>query len=429
MAVCGATLLMFGFVGSATNAQTLSEKVLGMERGLEQEFESYFGADLATVTQSPEEIGQTLETLSEQTGSQSAVLWAIPREDHLHMVLITPHGDPIVRDLYDVPDSLLRQTVNDFHIEMHDAPEYMQAARKLHAWMIEPFEADYLKAEGIDTLLVCLGNGLRSLPLAALHDGEQFLVEKYATTRIPAFNLIQTDYSPLAEGNFLAMGASQFESFNPLPAVPTELDNALERWQTNGAGDRTRAGQSFLNPDFTLANLEQQLEARSPDVVHLATHAVFKPGQPDNSYIQLWDSQLSLGDIRNINWRAPGVELLVLSACRTAIGDDTAELGFAGLTLQSGTKSALASTWNVSDTGTLALMSEFYQQLGNTTTKAEALRQAQLKMLHGEVAMNGEQLQLSRGSIPMSEDWGQEDISDLSSPYYWGAFTMVGSPW
>lgn len=429
IAIVTTLLIASGWMSLPAKSQTLSEKILGMERGLEQEFETYFGADLATVTQPPEEIAQTLAKLSEETGTKSAVLWAIPREDHLHMVLITPDGEPVVRDLYDVPESLLRQTVNDFHLEIHDDPEYMRAAKKLHSWMIEPFEADYLKAEGIDTLLVCLGNGLRSLPLAALHDGEQFLVEKYATTRIPAFNLIQTDYSPLAEGDFLAMGVSQFESFNPLPAVPVELSNALDRWRLNSSDDDDRTGQSFLNPDFTLTNLEQQLESFSPDVVHLATHAVFKPGQPDNSYIQLWDSQLSLGDIRDVNWRDPSVDLLVLSACRTAIGDDNAELGFAGITLQSGAKSALASTWNVSDTGTLALMSEFYQRLGATTTKAEALRQAQLKMLRGDVTIEGDQLRLSRGNIAMSDEWSREDVSDLSSPYYWAAFTMVGSPW
>ena len=428
--VCISTVLTIsGWASLPVNAQTLSEKILGMERGLEQEFEDYFGADLAEVTQSPEEISQTLQRLSSETGTAPAVLWAIPREDSLHLVLITPSGEPVVRDLYDVPEELLRQTVNDFHLEIHDSPKNMRAAQKLHSWMIEPFESAYLQAEEIDTLLVCLGNGLRSLPLAALHDGEQFLIEKYALTRIPAFNLIQTEYSSLASGQFLAMGASEFQSLNPLPAVPTELTNILESWRLNSPTDGPRDGQSFLNSDFTLANLEQQLASQSPEVVHLATHAVFNRGKAENSYIQLWDAPLALNNIRAVNWHEPSVELLVLSACRTAVGDDSAELGFAGLTLQSGAKSALASIWNVSDTGTLALMSEFYEQLGVTTTKAEALRQAQLKMLSGEIAVEDNTLHLSQGDFELSDEWSREDISDLSSPYYWAAFTMVGSPW
>ncbi|MGD1864906.1 MAG: CHAT domain-containing protein [Phormidesmis sp.] len=400
-----------------------------MERSLEQEFESYFGEDLAEVTQSSEEITDTLQQVAAETQTQPAVLWAIPRGDHLHLVLLTSSGEPIVRDLYDVPDDLLRQTVSDFQLEMHGTAENMLAAQQLHKWMIEPFESEHLQPEEIDTLLVCLGNGLRSLPLAALHDGENFLIEKYALTRIPAFNLIQTTYSSLAEGEFLAMGASEFESLNPLPAVPAELTSILETWQQNAPENRLRSGQSFLDPDFTLTNLEQQLARQKPEVVHLATHAVFDRGAAKNSYIQLWDSRLTLDRIREVNWHDPSVELLVLSACRTAVGNDMAELGFAGLTLQSGAKSALASIWNVSDTGTLALMSEFYNQLGTTTTKAEALRQAQIKMLRGDVGFANGQLQLSRGEVEILAGGNQEDISDLSSPYYWAAFTMVGSPW
>lgn len=429
LACLSATVAVAGWFSSPVSAQTLSEKILNMERGLEQEFEGYFDADLAEVTQSPEEIAQTLSRLGQETGTKPAVIWAIPRGDHLHMVLITPSGEPIVRDLYDVPEALLSQTVDDFHLEMYGDKSGMFAARKLYSWMVEPFEADYLEAEGIDTILFCLGNGLRSLPMAALYDGESFLIEKYSLTRIPAFNLIQTDYSPIGQEQVLAMGASEFQALSPLPAVSAELDNVLSAWQSTKPIEQPKTSHAFLNEEFTLTNLEQQLASQSPDIVHLATHAVFESGSPDHSYIQLWNEQLKLNDIRAVNWQNPAVELLVLSACRTAVGDDEAELGFAGLTLQSGAKSALASIWNVSDTGTLALMSEFYRQLGTTSTKAEALRQAQLKMLRGEIRVEDEVLHLSRGDVSLPAALNRERASDLSSPYYWAAFTMVGSPW
>ena len=176
---CVGTLVAISSLASLpAHAQTPSENMLAMERSLEQEFESYFGEDLAEVTQSSEEITDTLQQVAAETQTQPAVLRAIPPGYHLHLVLLTSSGEPIVRDLYDVPDDLLRQTVSDFQLEMHGTAENMLAAQQLHKWMIEPFESEHLQPEEIDTLLVCLGNGLRSLPLAALHDGENFLISR-----------------------------------------------------------------------------------------------------------------------------------------------------------------------------------------------------------------------------------------------------------
>ena len=412
-------------------AQTLSEKVLAMEQGLEQDFADYFGEPAREVTQGPADIAATLARLGAETNTNPAVLWVIPRGDHLHLVLITAKGEPVVYDRYDVPDAELRQAVSDFMLETSSVVPHRRrpAAQKLYDWIIAPYKADVLAAEGIDTLLFCLGSGVRGLPLAALHDGEQFLIEQYSLTRIPAFNLIQTDYSPLQPGNILAMGASEFEAQESLPAVPTELSSIL--WELRGARPEGGAwqGRSFLNQAFTLPNLRFWLRAQAPTVVHLATHAVFAPGEPEQSYIQLWNSQLSLEAMGQVNWNSPNLELLVLSACRTAVGDDEAELGFAGLALRSGVKSALASLWNVDDAGTLALMNEFYGHLGQTTTKAEALRQAQIALLRGEVRFEDDQLLLSRGAVTVPTELDAIAGADLSSPYYWAGFSLISSPW
>jgi CHAT domain-containing protein len=402
-----------------------------MEQGLEQDFADYFGESLAKVTDGPEAIAATLARLGAETGTNPAVLWVIPRGDHLHLVLLTAQGQPIVRDLYDVPEAELRRVVNDFMLETSSlSPRRTRpAAQQLHEWIIGPYEEEFLKAEGIDTILFCLGTGVRGLPLAALHDGDQFLIEKYSLTRIPAFNLIDTDYTPLRPGNILAMGASEFDRQDPLPAVPTELASILQQLRSTRPAGAAWQGRSVLNQGFTLPNLRLWLRVQSPTVVHLATHAVFEPGDPSNSYIQLWNEQLSLEDMRQVNWNSPQLELLVLSACRTAIGDDEAELGFAGLALQSGVKSALASLWNIDDAGTLALMNEFYGQLGQTTTKAEALRQAQLAMLRGEARFEGGQLRLSRGTVALPGEVETSAGGDLSSPYYWAGFSLISSPW
>jgi CHAT domain-containing protein len=217
------------------------------------------------------------------------------------------------------------------------------------------------------------------------------------------------------------MGASKFQQLPPLPAVPVELDVITQQlWP----------GKSFLNEGFSLNNLKSQ---RQPyGIIHLATHADFEPGDASNSYIQLWDSQLKMNQLRQMRWnQPPQVELLVLSACRTAVGDVEAELGFGGLAVQAGVKSALASLWYVDDGGTLALMSEFYRQLSqpDVTIKAEALRRAQITMLRGQLRLEEGELRGPgfRGSIPLPPEL--EGNQDFSHPYYWAAFTMIGSPW
>ncbi|MBD2017392.1 CHAT domain-containing protein [Microcoleus sp. FACHB-53] len=127
---------------------------------------------------------------------------------------------------------------------------------------------------------------------------------------------------------------------------------------------------------------------------------------------------------------ARSTELLVLSACRTALGDREAELGFAGLAAQAGVKSVLGSVWNISDEGTLALMTEFYQQLKQAPMKAQALQQAQLAMLKGEVRFEGGELRTTAGEkLPLPPELAKLEDQDFSHPNYWSGFTMIGSPW
>lgn len=406
---------------------TLSQSVVNMELRLESEYEAYFNQDLADVTQSSEAMATTLARIGAETNTTPAVLWAIPRTDHLHLVLLTPNGEPIVRDLYDVPRVLLAKTAERFHrqISQPSGKRYLPPAQRLYDWLIGTYEAEFLEPEGVDTLLVCFGDGLRGLALPALHDGERFLVEKYNTTRIPAFNLIDTHYEAIDPGNLLAMGASEFADLAPLPAVPLELSNIVWQLRTAQGTDRDWEGRSLLNQSFTLDNFNNLLSRQAYDIVHLATHAEFKPGRPDNSYIQLWDQRITLNQMDELNWQLPNTELLVLSACETAVGDSEAELGFAGLALKAGVKSAVASLWDVSDMGTLALMSEFYHQIPQAGTKAEALRQAQIQLLNN-TANAVDLSQLQKSSLVNADT---TSTASLSHPFYWAGFSMISSPW
>ncbi|NJM65099.1 MAG: CHAT domain-containing protein [Acaryochloris sp. RU_4_1] len=416
---------------SVGSTSTTSQRFLTMERSFEKEFEDFFGEDLAQVTQGPADVAQTLLKISQETGTQPAVLWVVPRTDHLHLVLLLPGGKPITRDLYNVPRSTLLKTAATLRDQMSepDSRWDLKTAQQLHQWLIAPFEQEHLQPAKIDTLLLCLGDGMRGLPLAALHDGQRYLVEKYSLSIIPAFNLIQTNYQRLKQGKILAAGASEFMQMNALPAVPVEISTIL-RFLQGGQASQTRwQGQSLLNQTFTLANLKSRLHGQRFNIVHLATHAEFNPGQPHQSYIQFRDTRLNLDQMDTVEWSNPSLDLLVLSACQTALGDGTAELGFAGVALKSGVKTALGSLWYISDVGTLAVMSEFYQQLTQNPTKAAALRQAQLQMLHKKVRIEGKNLILSNTAIPLSDELLANVETDFSHPFYWSGFTMISSPW
>lgn len=347
----------------------------------------------------------------------------IKTQDGLSLMLVLPDGKSIVKSIPEADLQKLNRLAREFYWEISDPKTTAwPAARKLYEWLIAPLEPE-LKKAGIDTLLFCLDERLRSLPLAALHDGKQFLIEKYNFSLIPSLNLTDVSYKGLKDAEVLAMGMSEFEDQPSLPSVPTEITTITQKlWP----------GETLLNQEFTLKNLQKKRDKKSYEIIHLATHANFI--SQEDSYIQFWDDKLPLDRLRDLKWyKQPQVELLVLSACKTALGnveEAETEMGFAGLAYRAGVKSALASLWRVSDVGTLGLMVEFYAQLKSSPIKAEALRQAQLALLRGEVRMEGDALQQTRGTTPLpSILTDSQTPENLSHPYYWAGFTMIGSPW
>jgi CHAT domain-containing protein len=309
---------------------------------------------------------------------------------------------------------------------------YLASAQELYKWLVAPISQN-LEALNIDTLIFAFDAGLRQLPIAALHDGNQFLIEKYSLGSIPSISLTNTNYQSLRNAQVLAMGASEFPYKDPLPAVPIELSAiAGRRTETqNQAAFPLWQGRSFLNQEFTLKNLRKQREQQAFGIVHLATHASFPQGENGRkeAEIDLWDSSLALDEFRLAKWYdRRQVELLVLSACETAIGDNTAEMGFAGLAVRSGVKSALASLWKVNDIGTLGLMTEFYRHLRSQPIKAEALRKAQLAMIHKQILVKNGQLRGTQGAIDLTQS-AQVPNADFTHPKFWAGFTIIGSPW
>jgi filamentous hemagglutinin family protein len=380
-----------------------------------------FGGDFTD----PQSIIRTLSKITEQTETRPAIIYVFAQGEELQLAVFLPDGKPITKSFPINRQRILRQA-RSFINEVSDprktrTTSYLKPAQQLYQWLVEPIAAE-LEANKIDTLLFAMDTGLRSLPVAALHDGEQFLVQKYSLALIPSITLTDTRYQPLKDAQVLAMGASEFKDQAPLPAVPVELALVTQDlWQ----------GKSFLNKAFTLENLKFQRFETPYRIIHLATHGEFQAGSLDNSYIQLWDTKLRLDELRQLNWNDPPVDLLVLSACRTAFGDDETELGFAGIAFHAGVKSVLASLWYVSDEGTLGLVTEFYRQLKTAPIKAEALQQAQIAMLEGKIRLEDGQLRGigQRGGLPLPPELAKQNDRQFVHPFFWAAFTMIGSPW
>jgi filamentous hemagglutinin family protein len=395
-----------------------------LENNWQQKLEDYLGRDVQSRPTSPASLRDLLADIQRQTTSRTAIVYVMLHDRQTDLVVVTGEGNPLYRrsevsrgQVLAAVDQLRQAITNPL---LRNGTAYLAPAQDLDRWLIDPIAPDLQRLQ-IDTLLISPDAGLRSLPWAALHNGDRFLVQRFALGMTPSVNLTDARYVSLQNAPVLAMGASQFTGgLRPLPAVPAELAMI--------ATERDRSS-TFLNDQFTIANLQAQRLRQPEPILHLATHGEFKPGQPANSYIQFWNQErLTLDRLRELGLNNPPVELLVLSACRTAVGDLNAELGFAGLAVQAGVKSALASLWYVSDEGTLALMSEFYNRLTSAPTKALALQQAQISLIEGRTRLDNGNLTFgSRGPIPLPSLPGQSQ--SLAHPYYWAAFITIGSPW
>jgi len=412
---------------SQSSAQT---DVTRIEEEFTKEFTNYLNTTVIQRITTVNQESEILQNIEHETGIKPALIYVdfLPvsassitsPDDRLELVVVTAHHQPI-RKVLNVKRSQVIAMVQTFKNRITSPilqNNYLNTAKSLYDWIIAPIDSE-LQALKIQNLVFIMDTGLRSLPIAALYDGKNFLVERYSIGLMPNLSLTDTKYMNIKKAQVLAMGASEFKIQQPLLAVPTELDTVTGIWQ----------GESFLNQGFTFSNLRAQRQQRPYSIIHLATHAQFKPGRAGESYIQLWDSQLKMDQLRQLGWNNPPVELVVLSACRTALGDKEAELGFSGFAIQSGAKSALASLWYISDEGTLGLMSEFYQRLKTAPIKSEALRQVQIAMIKGKVRLEGGKLITSQREIDLPPALKELGDKKLQHPYFWAAFTMVGNPW
>ncbi|HEY9880085.1 MAG TPA: CHAT domain-containing protein, partial [Leptolyngbyaceae cyanobacterium] len=358
--------------------------------------------------------------------NQNAVLlYPFILNDRLELVLVTPYSTPIRRTVT-VTREELNKAIAQFRVLLTDRTSDPEPqAQQLYQWLIKPIEQD-LKQVNAETILYAPDAQLRYIPLAALHDGEQWLIQRFQINSITAASLTDFDTPPdktvrvlagaFTEGNVnFQVGSRQF-SFRGLPFAEVEIDNIAAE-----IPDTTTLVNRAFSPQATIPRMDDYT------VVHLATHAEFVPGQPDESFILFGNGdRVPLRDIST--WSLPNVDLVVLSACETAVGGELGNgeeiLGLGYQVQRTGARAAIASLWSVDDGGTQVLMNAFYSGLEGGLTKAEALRQAQIALITGEASS----MSARRGTVEIvSAQTGLSERAQLDSPYYWAPFILIGN--
>jgi len=305
----------------------------------------------------------------------AVVIYPILLPDRTELLVSLPNG--LKRHLVAVGAETLTQEVRNFRrrLEKKTTREYLPHAQKLYNWLIRPLEAD-LAAFPIDTLVFVPDGALRTVPMAALHDGKQFLIAKYAVGITPSLNL--TDPRPIKREDMKVLAVGVTEAVQGFPALPN-VAAELQELQT------LLGSTTLIDREFLAANLEKKLKEEQFSIVHVASHGEFG-NDVDNTFLLTYDAKLSLDRLSQMvgvfRFRDDPLELLTLSACDTAAGDDRAALGLAGMAIKAGARSALATLWNINDEAAVDLVIDFYRELKNPAiSRAIALQRAQMKLI------------------------------------------------
>ncbi|MCT7988414.1 CHAT domain-containing protein [Laspinema olomoucense] len=346
-----------------------------------------------------------LQTALQQLNQKAVLLYPLILEDRIELILITPDTPPIHRSVA-VNKANLSRGITEFRTALTVPSKRANsgipkiAGKQLYNWLIQPFQSELDRLE-VETIIYAPDGLLRYIPLAALYDGEKWLAQRYQINNITAASLTNFNVAPPEQLKILAgaftqgtysveVGTRQL-AFSGLPFAGKEVENLAA----------TIPGtMKLIDLDFNRSATTSGMSDRN--VIHLATHAAFVNGQPEDSFIMLGDGdRITLRDLEQ--WSLPNVDLIVLSACQTAMGgqmgDGTEILGFGYQMQKVGAKAAIASLWSVDDGGTQALMTAFYNSLKTGENKTAALQKAQLALLE----------------------------SDYSHPYYWASFILIGN--
>ncbi len=305
----------------------------------------------------------------------AVVIYPVLLEDRTELLVSLPSG--LKQFSIPVNQETITREIRAFRskLEKRTTWEFLPHAQALYDNLIRPVEPD-LSSMGADTLVFVPSGPLRTIPMAALHDGKRFLIHKYATVITPGLNLI--DPTPIKRKNLkiLAVGITRAsQGFPPLPEVVSELQNI----------SRLFSSKLLLDQDFSISNMETELRKEEFNIVHIASHGQFQ-GDVDQTFVLAFDEKLTMDTLDKyagfLQFRKTPLDLLALSACESAAGDDLAALGMAGVAVKAGARSALATLWSIDDMASSRMIKQFYLQLKDpAVSRAMALQRAQLSLL------------------------------------------------
>lgn len=387
-----ADLLLTTQDGTLPSQENLRQAIRAIDALQLAELENYLGCKLSQLIQLDETV----------VDPAAAKIYPIVLADRLAIITEIP-GQPLNFQEIKVSHTEVEASAIALQNNLSQpgkTPEVLQSAQKLYQWLISPIES-LLAASEIETLVFVPDNLLRNIPLAVLYDGQQYLLEKkYALAVSPQLEL----FAPVASTTPLKVLIGGVEipqtvegiRFPKIEQVQRELIQISQEVNTNNP---------LLNEEFTKVNIEQKLQTGDFSAIHWKTHGIFS-SNPAETFLVAYQDSIKANELQTLIRKASKgglepIELLVLSACETARGDNRAVLGLAGLTVRAGARTALSTLWRANDRATTLLMTEFYQQLSQPgTTKAKALRQAQLSLI---------------------------DREGYFAPYYWATYVLVGS--
>ncbi|WP_223805544.1 CHAT domain-containing protein [Pseudanabaena sp. UWO310] len=394
----------------------LSDKLLAISFDNSKDINNQLANQIQQLPKS--EINKVPDYLN-QISQGTVLLYPFILGDRLEIILFAPNNLPIRRTVKISKDQL-QELVTDFRsgLQNNGYTDVKIPAAKLYDLLIKPIEADLIQFKA-DTILYAPDGQLRYVPLAALYDGKQWLIEKYRISNLIAYTLTDFTANPKTQPSILAgaYGNGNYKTgetaLPPLPATIKEVQ-AISNSFTNSV--------TFIEDKFSRQAIESQL--KNYNILHLATHAEFNTGVPDNSFIIFGNGdKIRLNEITD--WQIPNINLIILSACQTGLGklgEGVEILGFGYQVQKAGAKNAIASLWKVDDSGTQALMEAFYGELQKGDVSiVEALRRAQIAMINSDKKGTGSDRAGIRivGTVPSS--------STLSHPYYWSAFFAIGN--